>query len=264
MSKKILALGFVGIFSWMFLFGASVALASTASCASAGGHCVPGSCPGGEASNGDTCDGGETCCVASSSSESLTVDFTNPLEYDTVEDVLASLLDHLQGIIVVISIIFIIIGAILYITSTGDEKRITMAKAAITASMIGLAIGIAAPSFLREISDILGWESSDILESCDINDNGVIDAGAEQTCVDALEHPLTLAEIALNTLNFLLSIVGVLAIIMLVWGGIMYLTAAGDEKRIDTAKRIVTWAIIGIAVALAALVITRQIAAFFA
>jgi len=242
MSKKILALGFVGIFSWMFLFGADVALASTASCASAGGHCVPGSCPGGEASNGDTCDGGETCCVASSSSESLTVDFTNPLEYDTVEDVLASLLDHLQGIIVVISIIFIIIGAILYITSTGDEKRITMAKAAITASMIGLAIGIAAPSFLREISDILGWTPNN----------------------EQVSKALTLAEIALNTLNFLLSIVGVLAIIMLVWGGIMYLTAAGDEKRIDTAKRIVTWAIIGIAVALAALVITRQIAAFFA
>jgi len=242
MSKKILALGFVGIFSWMFFVGVSSVLADTTSCIAVNGSCVAGNCPSGEAPNGDTCNGGETCCVASSSSESLTVDFTNPLEYDTVEDVLASLLDHLQGIIVVISIIFIIIGAILYITSTGDEKRITMAKAAITASMIGLAIGIAAPSFLREISDILGWTPNN----------------------EQVSKALTLAEIALNTLNFLLSIVGVLAIIMLVWGGIMYLTAAGDEKRIDTAKRIVTWAIIGIAVALAALVITRQIAAFFA
>jgi len=266
MSKKILTLGFVGIFSLMFLIGASNALADTASCIAVNGSCVAGSCPSGEAPNGDTCNGGETCCVVSGSGSGGglgTVEFTNPLEYDTVEDVLYSLLNTLQGIIVVISIIFIIIGAILYITSAGNEKNMTMAKGAITAAMIGLAIGIAAPSFLREISDILGWESSNILEACDINDNGTIDAGAEQTCVDALEDSLTLAEIALNTLNFLLSVVGVLAIIMLVWGGIMYLTAAGNEKRIDMAKSIVTWSIVGIVIALAAMVIVRQLAAFF-
>jgi len=265
--KKMLALVFLGFFSLAFFATISNALADTTSCSKAGGHCVSGSCPSGEAPlNGVTCDDGKICCVASKSEpgdESGIIKFVNPLEYDTVEDVLYSLLNTLQGIIVVISIIFIIIGAILYITSTGDEKKITMAKAAITASMIGLAIGIAAPSFLREISDILGWKSSNVLEACDINDNGTIDAGAEQACVDALEKSLTLAEIALNTLNFLLSVVGVLAIIMLVWGGIMYLTAAGDEKRIETAKNIVKWAIIGIAIALAAMVITRQIATFF-
>ena len=41
----------------------------------------------------------------------------------------------------------------------------------------------------------------------------------------------------------------------------MYLTAYGDEKRIDTAKRVVTYAVIGIIVALASLVIVRQVVA---
>ena len=40
----------------------------------------------------------------------------------------------------------------------------------------------------------------------------------------------------------------------------MYLTAYGDEKRIDTGKKTITYAILGIVVTLAALVIVRQIA----
>jgi hypothetical protein len=71
---------------------------------------------------------------------------------------------------------------------------------------------------------------------------------------------LTIAEIARNALDFLLSIFGTLAIIMLVVGGTMYLSSAGDEGRIDTAKNIVKWAIVGIGVAFAALVIVDQVA----
>jgi hypothetical protein len=64
-------------------------------------------------------------------------------------------------------------------------------------------------------------------------------------------------------LNFVLSIVGVLAIIGLVAAGMMYLTAAGDMRRIATAKNVALAAVIGIAIALGALVIVGQIAEFF-
>ncbi|KKP70493.1 MAG: hypothetical protein UR69_C0004G0008 [Candidatus Moranbacteria bacterium GW2011_GWE2_35_2-] len=170
--------------------------------------------------------------------------FTSPLAFTTVEGVLGSILSTLQGIIVLISIVFIVIGAVMYIISSGNDDMIKKAKNAITAAMIGLAIGIAAPSFLKEIATILGWGDDDI--------NNPEVSGA-----------LTLAQIATNALDFLLAIVGVLGIIMLVIGGSMYLTSAGDEKKIDTAKSITKWAIIGIAVALAALVIVRQISRFF-
>ncbi len=169
------------------------------------------------------------------------IHFPNPLAYNTVDELVTSVLDALQGVIVVISLIFIVVGAILYITSSGDENRITMARKAIAASVIGLAIGIAAPSFLHEIAIILQWQSEP----------------------ETTSGALTIAQIALNTLNFLLSIVGVLAIIMLVVAGIMYLTAAGDEQRIDTAKSMTKWAIIGIGIALGSLVIVHQIARFF-
>lgn len=214
------------------------AVAEGAICASVGGSCKP-SCSATESSTADTCGAGVCCVPAAATASSVTI--SNPLGYDTVQDMLGKLLDALQGIIVTLSLVFIVIGAVLYIVSAGDEGRIKTAKAAITASMIGLAIGIAAPSFLKEISGILGWTSSSA----------------------AVTAAPTLLEIIQNVLNFLLSLVGVLAIVMLVWGGVMYLTSAGDEKRADTAKSIVKWAIIGIAVALASLVLVTQVANFF-
>ncbi len=168
--------------------------------------------------------------------------FASPLAFTTVEGVLGSILSTLQGIIVLISIVFIVIGAVMYITSAGNEKQIGMAKSAITASMIGLAIGIAAPSFLREIATILGWGTTGNAE------------------VDSAQ---TLAQIATRVLDFLLAIIGVLGIIMLVIGGATYLTSAGSDKKIDTAKAITKWAIVGIVVALAAMVLVKQIARFF-
>ena len=151
------------------------------------------------------------------------------------------MLSYLQGIIVLLALLFIVIGGVMYITSAGDDKRITAAKATITAAMIGLAIGIAAPTFLKEIAKILGWSGN-------------------QTAISGAP---ALSTIILNALNFLLGVTGVLAIIMLVIGGFMYLTAAGDEKRVDTAKDIVKNSIFGIVIVLSALIIVKQIAAFF-
>lgn len=170
--------------------------------------------------------------------------YVNPLQFGDTGDlgqVLGSVLSAMQGIIVVLGIIFIIIGALIYITSGGNESRMTLGKTAITAALIGLALGIAAPSFLKEIAGVLGW--------------GTIDA--------AIVAAPTLSSLALEVLNFLLSIIGVLAIIMLVIGGLIYLTAAGDENKAETGKKIVTYAVVGVGVALAALVITTQVANLF-
>jgi hypothetical protein len=72
------------------------------------------------------------------------------------------------------------------------------------------------------------------------------------------------ATILQNVLQFLLSIVGVLAIIASVVAGLLYLTAAGNTKQIALAKKAFSFSIIGIVVALGALVIVSQLGSFFA
>jgi hypothetical protein len=74
-----------------------------------------------------------------------------------------------------------------------------------------------------------------------------------------MDAALTIQDIATNVASTLLSIVGIIAIISLVVAGSMYMTAYGDEKRIETAKKMGTYAIIGIIVALGSLVAVEQI-----
>ncbi len=188
-----------------------------------------------------------TCVPKTSNSESQNavataqdITIKDPLRFETVNELVTNILKTLRSIIVVLSMVFLVLGGIFYITSAGNEERMKVAKGAITASMIGLAIGVAAPSFLKEIYGILGGSSSGIDTS---NISGSI----------------SISQISMNILNFLLAIVGILTLIMLIVGGIMYLTSAGDDDRIKTAKKIVTWSIIGIAVSLASLVIVKQI-----
>jgi drug/metabolite transporter (DMT)-like permease len=80
----------------------------------------------------------------------------------------------------------------------------------------------------------------------------------------AISDATPIATILQNILNFLLSIIGVLAIIALVVAGLFYLTAAGNSKQIETAKKAFYYAVIGIIVTLGALVLVSQIGDFFA
>lgn len=186
---------------------------------------------------------GQYCCrtattTATSTTSSADIIIPNPLGFSTVEDFLTNgILVWLQGVIVTLALVFFVIGALMYIMGGADEGNIKKGKAAMTAALIGLALGIGAPTFLQEIYTIFGVSTTT--------------AGP------------TLVEIALNVLKFLLSIVGILTIIMLVVSGIAYMSSGGDEGRAKTAKSMATYAAIGLTLALASLILVRQISIFF-
>lgn len=186
------------------------------------------------------CSSNSNCKTTTSAATSsgTTTTFPNPLGITTVSEFLNKFLTSLRGIVAVTAIIFIVLGGIMYMLSAGNEKMITRAKLCWTGAVIGLAIVLAAPSFLTEIINIFGGT------------NGITTAG--------LTGP-TFYQIGVNILNLLLSILGIIAIISLVIGGGMYLTSYGDEKRIETGKKIIVYSIIGIVVALSAVVIVNEI-----
>lgn len=166
--------------------------------------------------------------------------FVNPLTYNTVEEVTTSLLSNLQKIVALLAIVFIVIGGLMYIFSAGDEKKIETAKKIWTGAVIGFVIVLVAPSLLKEIGKILGWSGN-------------------ATTTAALD----LKTIITNVLTTLLSISGIVAIIFLVIGGLTYMTAYGEEKRVETGKKIITYSVIGIAIIMGALVIVNQISVLF-
>ncbi len=62
----------------------------------------------------------------------------------------------------------------------------------------------------------------------------------------------TTSELVSNVVTTLSFIAGVACVIAIIVGGIMYITSAGDENRVRTAKNTLLYAIIGIIIALSA------------
>jgi hypothetical protein len=57
-----------------------------------------------------------------------------------------------------------------------------------------------------------------------------------------------------NFMNWILGIVGILGVIGFAIAGVLYLTAAGDDNRVQTAKNAMMYSIIGVIVALVGLI----------
>ncbi len=60
-------------------------------------------------------------------------------------------------------------------------------------------------------------------------------------------------------MDWLLGILGFIGIIGFVIAGILYLTAAGDEEQLKTAKRAMLYSIVGVIVALIGFVIVKAV-----
>lgn len=63
----------------------------------------------------------------------------------------------------------------------------------------------------------------------------------------------------MTIMNWLLGILGMIGILAFIISGLQYLTAAGDEKQAETAKRNIQYAIIGVVVALSGYVVVKTI-----
>lgn len=203
--------------------------------------CQTGKCPG--AANIQCCPKNAPLKPNNGSNETGgSTTFTNPLKFNTVESFLTTIMSAIQRIIVSLALVFIVIGALMYISAGASPGNAEKGKEAITMALVGLAIGIAAPSLLKELGSVLGW--------------GGVDSSA-------VAGALTLSQIAIKILNFLLSITGILSLIMLVIGAIMYLTSAGDSDRISKGKDIFKYSLLGVIIAMSAMILVQQIATLF-
>ncbi|PID33193.1 hypothetical protein CR969_02120 [Candidatus Saccharibacteria bacterium] len=64
-------------------------------------------------------------------------------------------------------------------------------------------------------------------------------------------------ELIAQVINWMLYAVGVIAVIMLIWGGVMYSTSGGDSTKVTNAKNTILYAIIGLLVAIFAYAIVQ-------
>lgn len=159
--------------------------------------------------------------------------FGNPLgdKTTTIKAVLENITSYLRGIAGVIAVIFIIIGGIMYMVSGGSKETTERAKKTLICAIAGLAIVLAAPLFYQEIKAVLSG-----------NNPGS-----------------ALQQLLLNILRLLLSIIGFIAIISMVVGAMWMFTAVGDEEKYELGKKTATYSILGLVIAVAALILAQEV-----
>lgn len=78
----------------------------------------------------------------------------------------------------------------------------------------------------------------------------------------AIKNPIGITTVGMLVkaiVTFLTGLVGALTMLALIWGGIMYITALGNDKRVDKAKDVIKWAIIGLSIVLLSYVILNTV-----
>jgi hypothetical protein len=62
-----------------------------------------------------------------------------------------------------------------------------------------------------------------------------------------------------TVINILLFIIGILSVIMIIFGGIKYTTSAGDKSKVDSAKNTIMYAVVGLVVSIVAFALVQWV-----
>ena len=58
-------------------------------------------------------------------------------------------------------------------------------------------------------------------------------------------------------INVFMGLLGIIAVVIILYGGFMWMTAAGNEERVDKARKMIVAGVIGLAIILSAYAIAR-------
>ncbi|MBO7131855.1 hypothetical protein J6V85_01130 [Candidatus Saccharibacteria bacterium] len=134
---------------------------------------------------------------------------------------------------------YVIYGGYLYTFSGGDPGKVASGKKTLAQAFIGLAIVMSANLIMGSIRIALVGGSGNI-----------------GNCATGVDACVTTTDLVNNLVNWFTAIAGVASAIFLVYGGISYMTSAGDPGKVQKAKQMILYSLIGLAIVALAVVIT--------
>ena len=150
-------------------------------------------------------------------------------------------LTDMLTVVGIVAIVFIIIGGFQYMTSAGDPGRAKNGQTTLIRAVVGLIIALSAEAVVTYIGNAAGLSNAGT--STDLSPG---------------------ASAALGSLSSLLTIVyfiaGALAIIMIIYAGIQWITSAGDPGKATRARSTLLYSIIGLLIIVGAYAITNFVA----
>ncbi len=150
----------------------------------------------------------------------LPSDISGVPQLTTSSDFFMVIIRILQGVAASVATLYIVVAGYFYITARGDDGAIKKAKDSITYAVVGLICIALAQSIGSIFDPALG-----------------IDIGGANTII-------------ISITNFMLALIGSVAVVYLVYGGYMYMTARGDQGQVSKATKAIWSSITGILIAI--------------
>lgn len=133
---------------------------------------------------------------------------------------------------------YVIYGGYLYTFSAGDPGKVASGKKTLMNAFLGLAIVMSAYLIMSTVRFALMGSSGDLGSCLNVNDTS---GAISSSCVDA-------NTVITNAIGWTIGIAGLVSAIFVVYGGISYITSAGEPNKVAKAKQIILYALIGLAV----------------
>lgn len=131
---------------------------------------------------------------------------------------------------------YVIYGGYLYVFSSGEPSKIMAAKKTLSQAFLGLAIVMSSSLIMSTVRFALMGNKS--MGDC-----------VTQECVDP-------GALFTNSVQWAIGIAGFVAVIFVIYGAITYITSSGDPSKLQKAKQIIIYALIGLAIVALAEIIT--------
>lgn len=155
------------------------------------------------------------------------------------------ILDFFLGFVAIIAVIMLIYAGFLYITAAGEDDQQTKATSIIKWGAAGLLLVMLAESIVKIIFPTQGDIRDIDSQGSQLDTSKVLNTNAEGI------------DLVTSIINWVLGFLSVIVVVMLIYGGFLYLTAAGDGDQQSKATKLIIQAIIGIVVILSAFAIVN-------
>ncbi len=121
----------------------------------------------------------------------------------------------------------------------------------VAAAVLGGTVGTAlvAPSFVNDIQAQDSLTTDDLLDDDFVNSTGLGQANIKGTLG--------------RIINVLLGFLGIIAVVIILYGGFIWMTARGNEDSVKKAQQIIVAGAIGLAIILSAFAITQFVVSEF-
>jgi len=155
---------------------------------------------------------------------------------DTFGDFISLIWSYGSQVIIALAVFFVILGAFFYVASAGNEDRISQGKQMIFGSFIAIVIVIFSGVLIRTLHK-----------------------PAENTTGYLSDVP----NVINNAATILVGLIGTFTVLMMVYAGILYITARGDTEKITKANAALRYSVYGLIIGALAYVLVNNVLNYF-